>query len=162
MNNLHFSMTFSGTVSPNGGDESANTIAMTEHELRHTLYSAISHITGEGLVTGDTPATLGEHSTAVRVSTVATEMMALPVISTAHLDAKTARWLTDSAEDCDWATVAPYAEGFYIHFNEQCPESQVPACAKHIAAWLKAQGFSGWVRLDSDADEVEGLPAYDW
>jgi len=161
MNNLHFSLTFTGTVSPNGGDVDADHIALTAGELRHNLAQAISHITGEGLVTGESPATLEDHADAIHVSTAKTPMMAMPIISTAHLDAETAQWLTDNGDQCNWATVAPYQEGFFVRFYDEC-DKPMPQCAKDVLLWLKREQLNGWVRFDRDWEAVDGLPVYDW
>lgn len=67
MESLKFSLTFSGTVSPNGGDIEADSIAMTKDDLVANLEQAVSYITGNGLVTGETPATLEDHDTFIRV-----------------------------------------------------------------------------------------------
>ena len=48
MSQLHFSMVFSGTVSPNGNDPEANDIAMTRDDLNANLEQAIANITGNG------------------------------------------------------------------------------------------------------------------
>lgn len=161
MSNLHFSLTLSGTVSPNGGNEEANQDAMTASELRHNLAQAISHITGEGLVTGHSPATLEEYAEAIHVSTVKTEMMAMPIISTAHLDSGTAQWLSDRGDLCNWATVAPYQEGFFVWFLDAC-QDQMPQSAKDVLLWLKREELGAWVRFDRDGETVDGLPVYDW
>lgn len=89
---LHFSLIFSGTVLPNGGDQEANGIAMTADELAANLEQAVSSILSNGQVTGDTPATLEDHSHRVRVTVAAqSDLMVMPMISIAHLDAATAK-----------------------------------------------------------------------
>ena len=51
MSPLHFSLIFSGTVSPDGGDAEAENIALTPVELLANLEQAVNTITGNGLVT---------------------------------------------------------------------------------------------------------------
>lgn len=163
MSPMHFSLIFTGTVSPNGGDEKANDIAMTRGELNAHLEQAVLNITGNGLVTGDTPATLEDHSHCVRITTGKVDMMAMPIISIAHLDAATALNLSNAADQCNWAVIAPYAEGMFIRFlDEDGLDAEIPQCARDIHQWLKDQGLNGWVRLDCDWDCVDGLPAYEW
>lgn len=163
MSPLHFSLIFTGTVSPNGGDEDANGIAMTRGELNANLEQAVANITGNGLVTGDTPATLDDYSHCVRITSGKFDMMAMPIISAAHLDAATALTLSEAGDKCRWAVIAPYSEGFFIRFlDEDGLDADAPQCARDIRQWLKAQNLNGWVRLDRDWDRVEGLPAYEW
>ncbi|MGI1188744.1 hypothetical protein ACRCRN_32255 [Pseudomonas aeruginosa] len=161
MSPLHFSLIFSGTVSPDGGDAEAENIALTPVELLANLEQAVNTITGNGLVTGDSPATLDEHSHCVRVTSGKLDMMAMPVISTAHLDEGTAQLLFDRGDLCNWATVAPYQEGFFVRFIDECHD-QMPQCAKDVHLWLKREQLNGWVRFDRDWPTVEGLPAYEW
>lgn len=162
MSQLHFSMVFSGTVSPNGNDPEANDIAMTRDDLNANLEQAIANITGNGMVTGETPATLEGHSYSVQITTHKFDMMAMPVISTAHLDSDTAQALTASAGQCKWATVACYPEGFFIGFFDEGHDAEMPESARAIHQWLKGQNLNRWVRLDCDWDTVDGLPAYVW
>lgn len=163
MQSIHFSMIFSGTVSPNGGDQEADAFAMTPGELAHNLEQAVCDITGKGLVTGDTPATLEDHSHMIRVTQGRFEMMAMPVISTAHLDAPTAKALAEAPASCRWATVASYGEGMFLMFlDEDGLDAEIPQCARDIRDWLKAQQLNGWVRLDRDYEIVDGLQTYDW
>lgn len=162
MSPLHFSLIFSGTVSPDGGDAEAENIALTPVELLANLEQAVNTITGNGLVTGDSPATLDEHSHCVRVTSGRLDMMAMPVISIAHLDSDTAQALTASAGQCKWATVACYPEGFFIGFFDEGHDAEMPESARAIHQWLKGQNLNRWVRLDCDWDTVDGLPAYVW
>jgi len=162
MQPLHFSLNFSGIVLPNGGDIEANDIAMTREDLLGNLDHAISVITGNGLVTGDTPGTLEEHSVQTYVSNAPCSTLVMPVISTAHLDADTAAALAEDPQRCRWATVASYGEGFFLRFFDENPDELMPACAKAIRQWVQVQGWDGWVRLDRDWDVVDGLASYDW
>jgi len=163
MKPIHFSLTLSGVVQPNGGDVSANHMAMTPGEVSAHLADAVSNITGEGLITGETPATLEEHETIIFVSTSKYDMLKMPVISTAHLDQATARELEENAAQCRWALVAPYSDGMFLRFfDTQGLETEPPEAATHIRAWLKRQGHGDWVRLDRDWECVADLPTYEW
>lgn len=161
MTPLHFSLIFTGTVSPNGGDEEANGIAMTRGELNAHLEQAVLNITGNGLVTGDTPATLEEHSHCVRITSGKVDMMASPIMSTAHLDQATSELLQQSGGSLPWGTVATYPEGFFLLLMDN-PDASIPKCIVDIHQWQKSQGLNGWVRLDRDWDCVDGLPVYEW
>lgn len=162
MSMLHFSVTITGAVSPNGGDEEANGFAMTAADLLGNLEHAVSSVTANGLVTGDTPATLDETDNSVRVSTSRFDTMAMPVISTAHLDAQTARSLLTDESQRDWGFVANYEEGAFLRLYDLTDmEAAVPDCIREISKWLAAQGFDSWVRVDRDWDCVDGLPVYD-
>ena len=163
MQPLNFSLIFSGTVNPNGGDEEATGIAMQRGELYANLEQIVCDITGKGLVTGDTPATLEDHSHRVRITEGRFDMMAMPVISTAHLDQATAQELSDKPDACSWAIVANYGAGMFIRFLEQEGlEAELPQCAADIRQWLKRQGLDGWVHLDRDWDAVDVLKTYEW
>ncbi|EMN3633147.1 hypothetical protein [Pseudomonas triclosanedens] len=163
MQSIHFSLIFTGTVSPNGGDEQANHLALTEGELRHNLAAAIDGVTGNGGVTQDSPATLEEHACEVFVAKAPLDIMSVPTLSIAHLDAATAEYLSEVGSECGFATVANYGEGMFIRFlEEEGLTVLVPECARSIRAWLKSQGFGSWVRLDRDWERVPELQAYDW
>ena len=164
MTPLHFTLFFSGTVQPNGGNENANDIAMTAGELVANLEQAVSDILGEGRVTGDTPATLDSNEHRVRVTRGGqADMMVVPVISIAHLDQDTVELLTTNPGCCTWAMVAGYAEGLFMRFyDEEGLQGEVPASAREIRSWLKAQGHEGWVRLDRDWEAVPTLTTYEW
>ncbi|MDX1296731.1 MAG: hypothetical protein R3260_00610 [Pseudomonas sp.] len=161
---LHFSLIFSGTVQPNGGDQEANDIAMTAGELAANLEQAVSSILSNGQVTGDTPATLEDHSHRVRVTAAGqSDLMVMPIISMAHLDPATALDLSENGDQCTWATIASYKEGLFIRFfDAEGLDADVPEAALAIRQWLKSLGVNNWVRLDRDWDRVPGLPAYEW
>lgn len=65
--NMHFNLTFTGIVSSDGGDPGAADIAMKEAELRENLGRLVSIGLSEGIITGDSPATLDEHELYVSV-----------------------------------------------------------------------------------------------
>ncbi len=62
MDNIKFTLTFKGEVSPYGDDPEAEHIAITRDELISQLSRLISFALSNGLVTGDSPATLTNHS----------------------------------------------------------------------------------------------------
>lgn len=163
MSPLHFSLVFSGTVLPNGGDDEANPQAMTAGELRYNLAAAIEAVTGNGEVTLDSPATVEEHTYSVCVAKAPLDIMPIPAISMAHLDAATAEYLSEVGTECGFATVANYGEGMFVCFLDEAGLSvPMPECARNIRQWLKSQGFGGWVRLDRDWEKVPDLQVYDW
>jgi hypothetical protein len=59
--------------------------------------------------------------------------------------------------------VAGYAEGLFMRFyDEEGLQGEVPASAREIRSWLKAQGHEGWVRLDRDWEAVPTRTTYEW
>lgn len=67
MTPLKFMVTFKGEVAPDGNDPEAQDIAMTRGELDYALHQAIKHAVSNGLITGETPATLEDYSVDVYV-----------------------------------------------------------------------------------------------
>lgn len=97
------------------------------------------------------------------------EKHVIPVISTAHIDLA-----TNNALDLDaarWGAGANFAGCGYFLFLDEPQDydgAPVPQCLIDIRNWLRAQEEAGtvdncrWVRLDCDADTIDGLPTYDW
>lgn len=67
MSILKFKVALSGEVSPNGNDPQAADIAMTADDLRYALEQAMQHVIGNGLITGESSATLEDYSIEVSV-----------------------------------------------------------------------------------------------
>ncbi|WP_137887689.1 hypothetical protein [Pseudomonas sp. 2FE] len=67
MNNMNFTLTFQGTVSPDGGDATASG-SLSCHELIDNLGHAVKVIVGNGLVTGESAATLEVYESIVSVT----------------------------------------------------------------------------------------------
>lgn len=88
---LHFTMTVTGTVNTDGGDSAASHLALSEAELAANLVDAVSHITGAGMVTGDSPATLDVHAHTVRV-------VGMPY----RMDAKDLSSVVEEVDAMDW------------------------------------------------------------
>ena len=112
----------------------------------------------------------------------------IPVISISHLTREAAEYLTAHGDDNPWCVCATYQEGFFLYLDEleaYDPESvhpdlaaavgrpPMPRCLIDIRDFLCKQGLhaeenarplgrSCWIRLDRDADPVDGLPTYDW
>lgn len=64
---LKFKVTFSGEVAPDGNDPDAADIAMTADELKHALQHALQHVVSNGMITGESPATLEDYSVDIQV-----------------------------------------------------------------------------------------------
>lgn len=96
------------------------------------------------------------------------EVHTIPVISTAHLTREVADRL--DGEHQSWCACAVYRDvGFFLFLDEPNDgDEPVPQCLLDIRDWrmkLEQEGRldnSRWVRLDCDAEVVEGLPTYDW
>jgi hypothetical protein len=67
MKNLTFTLTFTGLISPNGGDSEANDIAMTEATLRANPEQVVKNALSNGVVTEDSPATLDGHDFTITI-----------------------------------------------------------------------------------------------
>ena len=67
MTSLRFKVAFKGEVAPDGNDPEVGDIAMTRDELKCALHQAIQHVIRNGLITGDSPATLEDFSVDVYV-----------------------------------------------------------------------------------------------
>jgi len=104
------------------------------------------------------------------------EIHSLPVITTAHITQEVAALLTKEGNNNPWCPCASWEHGFFLHLDElevRASETvTIPQCLYDIRNWLRAKNLrtahgnttsrADWVRLDQDADVVEGLPAYDW
>lgn len=97
------------------------------------------------------------------------EKHTIPVISTAHIDLATNSLL--DRNPAQFGAGASYEGcGYFLYLDE--PQSydghEVPQCLLDIRDWLRKCEATGeldncrWVRLDCDADSIEGLPTYNW
>jgi hypothetical protein len=97
----------------------------------------------------------------------------IPVISTAHITLEVATRLDAENDRNPWCPCAAWSYGYFLYLDE--PEAgltEPPQCLLDIRDWLRKQPMqvdgrlgtpgSCWVRLDSDAEKVDGLPTYDW
>lgn len=95
------------------------------------------------------------------------EVVRMPVISTAHLTKEVAEILLKQGNDNPWVPCANWEYGHFLYLDDpEAREGEDEAditCLYAIRDWLREQGFTdSWVRLDCDAEPVEGLPTYDW
>lgn len=93
------------------------------------------------------------------------ETLTIPVISTAHLTKEVAQLLTDKGDENPHISCAAWQYGYFLYLDEpEIPEGGADIqCLIDIRDWLRRNRFSDcWVRLDCDADAVDGLPTYDW
>ena len=98
------------------------------------------------------------------------EVHTIPVISSGHLTKEVAERLDQDA--ANWSGGANYQGcGFFLYLDEPSASSDsepVPQCLLDIRDWrrrLEKEGLldnNHWVRLDCDAETVEGLPVYEW
>ena len=96
------------------------------------------------------------------------EIHTIPVISTAHITREVANRL--DSEHQPWCACACYRDvGFFLYLDEHSDmDEPVPQCLLDIRDWRMSLEREGkldncrWVRLDCDADTVDGLPTYDW
>lgn len=92
----------------------------------------------------------------------------IPVISTAHITQEVAARL--DKDDCPWVALAVYQDcGYFLYLDEPSDlDEPVPKCLMDIRDWrrkLEREGVldnSCWVRLDCDAEKVNGLTSYPW
>lgn len=91
------------------------------------------------------------------------ERMIVPVISTHHISYPVAQTLnTNKYRNSPYLVCAAYEEGFFIRVLDGQEESpDLPQCLRDVAAWAKKNRFD-WVRLDRDAEQVDGLTSYNW
>ncbi|MER8376664.1 hypothetical protein [Mesorhizobium sp. M1409] len=87
------------------------------------------------------------------------------VVSTAHVSEATAKRL-DHTPAKDWPCAGgPYAEyGWFVYAHDENSgpgENAIPADLFDVMTWARRQGCE-YILFDCDADQVDGLPAYDW
>lgn len=90
----------------------------------------------------------------------AVELMSVPVISTGHICQRTADLLAMrriKATVIDWMD---YGWLFVVNEDEQDDEL-LPVDLQTLYRWARQEGYA-YLRLDQDADTVDGLPTYDW
>lgn len=97
------------------------------------------------------------------------EIHTIPAISTAHLTKEVAERLTAEGNKNPWCPCAAWDYGYFLFLDElEASDGEVPQCLLDTRDWLRnledrgILGSSRWVRLDRDADTVDGLPTYDW
>lgn len=100
---------------------------------------------------------------------VGVEVQTIPVLCTSHLDQYTSENLTALGNMNPWAPCAAWDHGFFLHLDQlEDNISPVPQCLTDVRNWRLEQEAQGkldnsrWVRFDSQADPVEGLPTYEW
>lgn len=93
-------------------------------------------------------------------------MMSVPVLSTAHVSKATDDFIMMERDSTPWMRCANYDMGYFISVPDSdlatCPKEMPPAPQdlKDIWAWARARDHD-WVRLDSNAEVIDGLPTYD-
>lgn len=97
------------------------------------------------------------------------EIHKIPCISTAHLTKEVAEQLEHERDDNPWCPCAAWPHGFFLFLDDlEVNDEEAPQCLVDIRDWLRnlecqsTVDNSRWVRLDCDAERVEGLAAYDW
>lgn len=87
------------------------------------------------------------------------ETHTLVAISTAHLEQKTVLALEKSRGYPYGPLVSVFEEGFFVSCLLGTPAEHDDLEA--IRVWARDRGY-GYVLLDRDAGEVDGLPLYEW
>lgn len=99
------------------------------------------------------------------------EQYKIAVLSTGHLPPPEASDIERTpAQDFPFV-IAPFEDGWFVSCHSaRCPETapghgpyaagRWPAL-QQIREWAAANGFE-YVMLDRDAEEVDGLPTYEW
>lgn len=96
------------------------------------------------------------------------EIQEVPIICTSHLDEATGTTLAQLGNDNPWLPCAAWLYGCFLYIGAEfdANEEPPPKCLTDIKAWYEGLSHPsdkhGWVRLDCDAAEAEGLPTYDW
>lgn len=85
------------------------------------------------------------------------ETHSLVAMNTGHLTKATAEALANPPED--GPTVAVFPEGWFVSCLIGSPSEF--ADLEAIRQWARERGY-GYVLLDRDASDVDGLPLYDW
>lgn len=93
--------------------------------------------------------------------------LSMPMISVNHLDQATQDRL--AAGDSPWCACAVLpGAGFFLYLDElYAGDEAIPQCLQDVRQWLSDWSARQtpkvkdcWIRLDRDADPVEGLPVY--
>lgn len=87
------------------------------------------------------------------------ETHTLAALSTAHLKPETAIALEKSRGYPYGPLVSVFEEGFFVSCLVGSPAEH--ADLEAVRQWARERGY-GYVLLDRDADEVDGLPTYEW
>lgn len=90
-------------------------------------------------------------------------VMRIPVLSTSHIS-ETSRALLTAGQAPWLAHCAPYEFGWFVAIPAPSvvaapSEPPIPEDLKSLFIWADKHGF-GWIRLDADGDQVEGLPIF--
>lgn len=89
------------------------------------------------------------------------EKRTILVLSTGHVTKETARLLNSTKLE-DWPCCGgPYAGyGWFVYAHDE-NDGQIPADLFAVMEFARANGCTN-VLFDCDAEQVEGLPAYEW
>lgn len=87
------------------------------------------------------------------------------VVSTAHLTARTARYLENTAVG-EWPCVGgPYGDyGWFVYAHEENGHAGldlIPDDLFGVMTWARGEG-AAYILFDSDGDTIDGLPSHDW
>lgn len=87
------------------------------------------------------------------------------VISTAHVSETTAKRLNNTPAKKWPGLGGPYGEyGWFLYAHDEnagVGPDVIPAELFGVMTWARKQGFD-YILFDCDADQIEGLPAFDW
>lgn len=179
MPTLDFSLTFTGTVAPDGGDDEGRNFALTAGELRHNLHVVIERALSEAIVTGNTPATLEAHETRVvvfesgydyapaRGLEVVAEIESARPLKFGHVAIQTGDRLcrlrdavasVEAAAAGDWIPGAPPrgVEAAWLRTATATPEGQVENAVLGICDSSGVWCGAGRWQADDALDPVEG------
>lgn len=91
-------------------------------------------------------------------------LMAVPVISTAHISVATEQMLEQLGDNHPYVHVAPYEFGWFISVLEEFDDlernAKMPRDFVGLQRWARAQGYD-WLRLDGSGDTIDGLPMFE-
>lgn len=87
-------------------------------------------------------------------------VMAIPVVSTGHIPAEVREKLDASSMPYGLYS-ASYPDGWFIACGENGDDDEgLPEPLAAVLQWARKAGYE-WVRLDTDGDEIDGLPTYE-
>lgn len=91
------------------------------------------------------------------------EFRKILVLSTSHVTEETKDLLDSDLPLDQWpVSGGPYGDyGWFMYAHEDPDDEKIPAELRVVFAFARANGCDN-VLFDCDADQVDGLPTYDW
>lgn len=96
------------------------------------------------------------------------DLLVVPKIATCHISLETNNRLMAEGDSNPWCYCGDFEFGFWLSVPSEDSEESfrndghpAPADLVELWKWARKRQY-GWILLDSDGSDIDGLPTYDW